>query len=97
MQESKYAGILSPNIFDPNLTSPELFQTEHTRRLAHLPSFCELVFLCPVMDITLMLVIKFYMKMYQFLQSKNLNLTDLFVSMWLGTCNKYEKWSSILQ
>ena len=40
MQVSKY---LSPNIFDPNLTWPNLFQTERTRRLAHLPSFCELV------------------------------------------------------
>ena len=44
MQECKYASILSPNIFDPNLTWPELFQTEHTQRLAHLLSFCELVF-----------------------------------------------------
>ena len=43
MQECKYASILSPNIFDPNLTWPKFFQTERTRRLAHLPSFCELV------------------------------------------------------
>ena len=43
MQECKYASILNPNIFDPNLTWPKLFQTERTRRLAHLPSFCELV------------------------------------------------------
>ena len=43
MQECKYASILSRNIFDPNLTWPKLFQTEHTLRLAHLPSFCELV------------------------------------------------------
>ena len=40
----KNASILSWNIFDPNLTWPKLFQTERTRRLAHLPSFCELVF-----------------------------------------------------
>ena len=43
MQEYKYASILSRNIFDPNLTWPKPFQTERTRRLAHLPSFCELV------------------------------------------------------
>ena len=43
MQECKYASILSWNIFDPNLTWPKLFQTERTQRLAHLPSFCELV------------------------------------------------------
>ena len=45
MQECKYASILSRNIFDPNLTWPKLFQTERTRRLAHLPSFCGLVLL----------------------------------------------------
>ena len=44
MQECKYASILSPNIFDLNPTWPKLFQTERTRQLAHLPSFCELVF-----------------------------------------------------
>ena len=43
MQECKYASILNQNFFDPNLTWPKLFQTEHTLRLAHLPSFCELV------------------------------------------------------
>ena len=43
MQECKYASVLSRNIFDPNLTWPKLFQTERTWRLAHLPSFCELV------------------------------------------------------
>jgi len=34
---------LCPNFFDPRLTRPKLFQTERTRRLACLPSFCELV------------------------------------------------------
>ena len=43
MQVCKYASIWCPNIFNPNLTCPKLFQTERTRRLAHLPSFCELV------------------------------------------------------
>ena len=33
----KYASILGPNF------QPRLFQTERIRRLAHLPSFCELV------------------------------------------------------
>ena len=36
-------NILGPNIFDPKLTRPKLFQTKRTRWLAHLPSFCELV------------------------------------------------------
>ena len=40
----KYASILGQNFFDPYVTQPKLFQTERTRRLAHLPSFCELVF-----------------------------------------------------
>ena len=35
--------ILGPNFFDPKLTRPKLFQTERTRRLACLPSFCEFV------------------------------------------------------
>ena len=39
----KYANILGPNFFDPKDTQPKLFETERTRRLAHLPSFCELV------------------------------------------------------
>ena len=43
MKVCKNASILSPKIFDPNLNWPKLFQTERTRRLAHLPSFCELV------------------------------------------------------
>ena len=38
-------NILGPNIFDPQLTRPKLFQTERTRPLACLPSFCELVHL----------------------------------------------------
>ena len=44
MQGCKYASILSRNIFDPNLIWPKLFQTERTRQLAHLLSFCELVY-----------------------------------------------------
>ena len=39
----KYASILGKNFFDPKVTQPKLFQTERSRRLAHLPSFCELV------------------------------------------------------
>ena len=48
---------MGPHFFDPKLTQSKLFQTEHTRRLACLPSFCELVlmqdtvvllFSCPV-------------------------------------------------
>ena len=46
MQECKYVSILSSNVFDPNLTWPKVFQTKRTRRLAHLPSFCELVLYC---------------------------------------------------
>ena len=39
---------LGPNFFDPKLTRPKLFQDECTRRLAHLPSFCELVSFLPL-------------------------------------------------
>ena len=35
------------NFFDSKLTRSELSQTERTRRLACLPSFCELVLLVP--------------------------------------------------
>ena len=35
---------IGPNFFKLKLTKPKLFQTEHTRQLACLPSFCELVF-----------------------------------------------------
>ena len=41
----KYRSILGPNFFP--VTRPKLFQNEHTQRLAHLPSFCELVPKCP--------------------------------------------------
>ena len=34
---------MGPNFFDPKLTRAKLFQTERTRRLACLLSFCELV------------------------------------------------------
>ena len=47
MQECKYACFLSPQNFNPNLTWSKLFQTERTRRLAHLLSFCELVSFMP--------------------------------------------------
>ena len=43
----KYESNLGPNFFDPNVTQAKLFQTERTRRLAHPPSFCELVFVTP--------------------------------------------------
>ena len=42
---SKCASILGPNFFDPKVTQPKLYQTERTRRLTYLPSFCELVFI----------------------------------------------------
>ena len=38
-------NILSPNFFNPKLTQPNVFQTERSRRLACLPSFCELVYI----------------------------------------------------
>ena len=34
---------LAPKTFDKKFSGPKLFQIERTRRLAHLPSFCELV------------------------------------------------------
>ena len=37
-------GVLGLGVFDQNLAWPKLFQTKQTRRLAHLPSFCELVY-----------------------------------------------------
>ena len=39
----RYASILGPNFFDPKLTKPIFFKIGRTWRLAHLPSFCELV------------------------------------------------------
>ena len=35
--------ILGTYFFEPKLTRPKQTYTERTRRLAHLPSFCELV------------------------------------------------------
>ena len=42
--EKIYKNILAPNLLDPKLTRAKLFETERTRQLACLPSFCELVF-----------------------------------------------------
>ena len=41
--EKIYKNILALNFLDPKLTRAKLFETERTRRLACLPSFCELV------------------------------------------------------
>ena len=65
MQECKYASILSPKFFDPNLTWPKLFQTERTRRLAHLQSFCELVL--PYREILHNFVVAFFLVMFYLL------------------------------
>ena len=42
-------NILRLNFFDPKLTQPKLFQTERTRRLACLSSFCSLASLITMM------------------------------------------------
>ena len=43
LSEKINRNILGPNFFNPKFTRTKLFQTDRTRRLAHLPSFCEFV------------------------------------------------------